>query len=145
MNAPRSLHSSSSPLPWPPPSNLPSLFPALIKNSSRDTSLSCLLEPAQTLGTRMRGLMFRKKCASLLFTFDWSDKHSIHSFFVAFPFDAIYLDDAGRVADIFEAVAPFTPLLTPRSPARYLLELPPGSIKRLSARIGDKMQIYSTK
>lgn len=89
--------------------------------------------------------MFRKKCASLLFTFDWPDKHSIHSFFVAFPFDAIYLDERGKVADIFCSVPPFSPLITPRSPVRCLLELPPGSAKKLSARIGDSLLIYATK
>jgi uncharacterized membrane protein (UPF0127 family) len=89
----------------------------------------------------MRGLMFRKRCAPLLFAFDWEDRHSIHSFFVAFPFDAIYLDGRGRVADVFESVPPFTPLLTPRSPGRYLLELPPGSARKLSVRIGDQLYL----
>ena len=126
---------------WPLPSSLPPLFSARISNSSRSKHLDCALEPAQSLGARMRGLMFRRKCASLLFTFDWTDRHSIHSFFVAFPFDAIYLDERGRVADVFESVPPFSPLLTPRSPVRYLLELPPGSAKKLSARIGDNFSI----
>jgi len=132
---------ASSSLSWPPPKSLPPSFSARIRNRARLKSLDTLLEPAISMGARMRGLMFRKKCASLLFTFDWTDKHSIHSFFVAFPFDAIYLDERGRVVDVFESVPPFTPLLTPRSPARYLLELPPKSASGLAVRIGDEIEI----
>ena len=127
---------------WPLPAALPPLFRAQIRNLSNSSSLSLSLEPASTLSARMRGLMFRKEPAALLFTFDWTDRHSIHSFFVAFPFDAIYLDERGQVADVFERVPPFSPLLTPRAPARYLIELPPGDAARLHARIGDKLAIY---
>lgn len=90
----------------------------------------------------MRGLMFRQKCAALLFSFDWSDRHAIHSFFVAFPFDALYLDEQGRVADAFESVPPFSAPFSPRAPARYLLELPPGSIRKLSLRPGRLLRIF---
>jgi len=138
------IKNAAHPLPWPPPA-LPPFFQATIVNSSQNKQMTCSLKPAQTLSSRMRGLMFRKKCASLLFTFDWTDKHSIHSFFVAFPFDAIYLDEQGKVVDIFCSVPPFSPLLTPRSPVRYLLELEAGSAKKLSARIGDIIVIYATK
>ena len=137
--AARSIPSSS--LGWPP-SGLPaSPFHARLSNLSRKKFLDVLLEPASTLYARMRGLMFRKKPAALLFTFDWTDRHSIHSFFVAYPFDAIYLDEHGLVADVFHSVPPFSPLLTPRSGARYLLELPDGGAARLNARIGDPISI----
>ncbi len=113
---------------------------ARIRNGPNSLSLS--LEPAVTMSARMRGLMFRQKPASLLFAFDWTDRHSIHSFFVAFPFDAIYLDERGAVADVFSSVPPFTPLLIPRAPARYLLELASGDAAKLGARTGDRLEIY---
>ncbi|VVB57596.1 putative ACR [uncultured archaeon] len=118
-------------------------FQARITNLASGQSASFLLEPACSMLSRMRGLMFRQKPAALLFTFDWTDKHSIHSFFVAYPFDAIYLDESGAVADVFASVPPFTPLLAPRSPVRYLLELPQGGAARLRARIGDRISIHA--
>ncbi|MCL6089300.1 MAG: DUF192 domain-containing protein [Candidatus Marsarchaeota archaeon] len=125
---------------WPLPAGLPPLFNARIRNGPRSLSLS--LEPAATMSARLRGLMFRKKPAALLFAFDWTDRHSIHSFFVAFPFDAIYLDERGAIVEVFGSVPPFTPLLIPRAPARYLLELASGDAAKLGARIGDRLDIY---
>ena len=127
---------------WPPGFLPSSQFRARLSNPARGKSIQIILEPAVTMSARMRGLMFRKKPASLLFTFDWTDRHSIHSFFVAFPFDAIYLDERGIIADVFNSVSPFTPLLIPRAPARYLLEMASGDAAKLGARIGDRLDIY---
>ncbi len=133
-----------SPLPalgWPPVGMPSSPFPAQLSNPTRRKSISVMLEPASTLLSRMRGLMFRKNPAALLFTFDWTDRHSIHSFFVAYPFDAIYLDENGLITDVLPAVPPFSPPLAPRAPSRYLIELPEGDGARLDARVGDFMLI----
>ncbi len=126
---------------WPPPKNLPSSFAARITNQSNGESLSLNLEMANTPLSRLRGLMFRKKPAAILFSFDWPDKHGIHSFFVSFPFDAVYLDGEGRVVDVFEKVPPFTAYLSPSKPVLYLVELPPGLAKRLRIKRGNRLSI----
>jgi len=89
--------------------------------------------------SRARGLMFRRKPVSILFKFDYAARHAIHSFFVFFPFDAIYLDAGMRVVSLFHHIPPLTPYLSPSSPARYLLEAPAGTIKKYKIRIGDKL------
>ena len=126
---------------WPPPSPSTPILSVRLANQTRMAHLDLNLEWATTPLSRMRGLMFRRTCAPLFFTFDWNDRHSIHSFFVSFPFDAIYLDERGVVTDCFACVRPFTPLLTPRLPSRYLLELDAGAGARLKIHIGDSIAI----
>ena len=137
---------------WPLPDSLPASFHAEIRNegsslaarhpSYHSHSISVPLESANTSLSRLRGLMFRKKPVSILFTFAWPDLHGIHSFFVSFPFDAVYLDEAGRVVDVFVRVPPFIPYLAPRKPVRYLIELPPGMSERLHLEPNDSVNLY---
>jgi len=51
---------------------------------------------------RFRGLMFRKKeeANALLFDFKKSVNIPIHSFFVYFPFVAIWLDNDDKIVDL---------------------------------------------
>lgn len=114
---------------------------ARISNPARKASILVSFERADTLPARARGLMFRQTPLAILFSFDSSDRHSIHSFFVPFEFDAVYLDEQMRVSEIFERVKPFTPLLTPSLPAKFLLELPVGHAAKLKASAGDRIQI----
>jgi len=110
-----------------------------IRNLRAKKSVKMRLEAASTPGARLRGLMFRKKCDPLLFTFDSEGNWPIHSFFVAFPFDAIYLSSKKKVTGVFHSVRPFLPHVAPSLPSKYLLELPAGTAKKLSARIGDSI------
>jgi len=96
-------------------------------------------EIADTPSARARGLMFRKKPKRILFRFGKPGRYSIHSFFVAFPFDAIYLDCEMRVLEKYLSVQPFVPLLVPKKHACYLLELPEGEGKKL--KLGEKIII----
>ncbi len=133
------------PLPWPLPAKLPDSFKAEIRNATAGKSVTLTLEQANTSLSRLRGLMFRKKPVSIIFTFAWSDLHGIHSFFVSFPFDAVYLDEEGKVVDVFERVAPFTPYLSPRKPVRFLLEFPPGTARRLNLKPNDFVNLYQCR
>ncbi len=139
---PRVRPSRSNPLSWPLPACLPDSFRAQIRNESNGTFLDLFLEQANTSISRLRGLMFRQKPASILFTFAWPDLHGIHSFFVSFPFDAVYLDEQGKVVDVFERVPPFTPYVSPRKPVRYLIELPPGMAGRLHLKPNNSVKLY---
>lgn len=75
---------------------------------------------------RLRGLMFRWDLPAdgLLFVFPAWRRHpsavGIHTFFVFFPFAAIWLDEEGRVIHAVEA-KPFR-AYAPLQPARYLIE-----------------------
>jgi len=76
--------------------------------------------------SRFRGLMFRRSPARLLFIFPSTAPHPIHSLFVFFPFDAVFLDEQKRVVGVRKGIAPFTPFIAPPQPIKYLLEFPQG-------------------
>lgn len=92
-------------------------------------------EVAKSLFSQMRGLMFRISPVNILFIFESEDLHPIHSWFVPYKFDAVYVDSDSRVVEIFRDIKPFGSVL-PTKPARYLIELvdTPHSL-----RVGDKV------
>jgi len=71
------------------------------------------------------GLMFksRKKAQALLFKFDKSSKIKIHSFFVFFPFVAVWLDSEGKIIEI-RKIKPFTPSVSAEKPCSKIIEIP---------------------
>lgn len=118
---------------------MPKFFPfAIIENKTKSLSIQTPIETCDDMPSRMRGLMFRKKPASLLFDFEYEDFHAIHSYFVNFEFDAIFLDENFIAVDIFHAIETFKPLVKPKKKCKYLLELPCGFIQRLGAHTGDE-------
>lgn len=70
------------------------------------------------------GLMFSnsENAEILLFSFKRKQKIKIHSFFVFFPFVALWLDNKNNVVDI-KIVKPFT-LSVPEKPTYNLIEIP---------------------
>jgi uncharacterized membrane protein (UPF0127 family) len=115
--------------------------PVKIINKRNSRSLELVLELCDSLHTRARGLMFRKECVPLFFEFDYAAKHGIHSFFVGFKFDAIYLDSDNRITSIFQSVPPFSLYLQPKKDSTYLLEVPPGKLSSIEPREGDMLEI----
>jgi len=100
-------------------------------------------EIADTMLKRARGLIFRKKIEKpLLFILPSESRESgtIHSFFVAFPFDAVFLNSKGIVVDIRENIQPFTLRITPAKPAKYIIELRAGEVRRRKIRIGSRLR-----
>ena len=76
------------------------------------------------LFTRGSGLMFRtKNTDNLLFEFGKDVRISITSFFVFFPFLAIWLDKNNNVVDK-KIVKPFILSIKPRNKFRKIIEVP---------------------
>ncbi|MDO8460242.1 MAG: hypothetical protein Q7S74_03980 [Nanoarchaeota archaeon] len=74
--------------------------------------------------TKYIGLMFKTiESPPLLFEFSYNSRPAIHSFFVFFPFIALWLDDKNNVLE-YNLVKPFSPLVRPTQDCKNLLELP---------------------
>jgi len=71
------------------------------------------------------GLMFsrREKAKILLFRLKNKQKIRIHSFYVFYPFIAVWLDEKNEVVD-FKIVKPFIPCVSHRGEADKLIEIP---------------------
>lgn len=66
--------------------------------------------------------------------------NGIHSFFMAFPFDALFLDEYMRIVHIIEAMPPnrISPIIRQ---ARSVLELPAGIARFSGSRVGDQLSL----
>ncbi len=74
--------------------------------------------------SRFSGLMFRSRSTNnLLFDFRREVRFSIHSFFVFFPFLAIWLDSNNKVVE-YKVVRPFCLNVKPRGKFIKIVEIP---------------------
>lgn len=74
---------------------------------------------------RVRGLMFsrKEKAKALLFDFNKPCREVIHSFFVFFPFVAVWFDSEGKIIEI-RKIKPFTPFVSIEKPYSKIIEIP---------------------
>jgi uncharacterized protein len=64
---------------------------------------------------------------------------SVHTFFMKFPIDLVYLDKKRKVRKVRNAVPPWR--LSACWTAHSILELPAGTIEQTGTRIGDELVI----
>ncbi len=108
-----------------------------VVNLTRNIVLASSLEVADTAGTRRKGLLGRKALSS-----DgglWIVPcESVHTFFMRFAIDIVYLDRNKRVKKLRRAMAPWR--ISVCLSAHSVLELPPGIISKSRTRCGDRLE-----
>ena len=108
-----------------------------IVNRSRGDGVVCArTEVAATLPSRMRGLLGRASLApgeGMLFR----GESSIHSAFMRFRFDAIFMDRELRVVGLAADIPPWRARAA--RGARNVLELAAGEIARTGVAVGDQL------
>src|SRR5579859_3954074 len=108
-----------------------------IVNRTRDDSIVCArTELADNLFKRLRGLLGRASLAQgegMLFR----GESSIHSAFMRFRFDAVFMDRELRVVGLAEQIPPWR--VRAARGARNILELAAGEISRTGLAIGDQL------
>jgi uncharacterized membrane protein (UPF0127 family) len=114
--------------------------------NSEGTAVSVDVEVADNLTTRAKGLMGRKSLGEyecMLFVFDEPGFHSFWMVNTSIPLDAIFMDEEGTVVDVIE-MEPCgllkCPLHTPKSRAKYVLEVNQGFSKRNKIEEGSIME-----
>lgn len=95
---------------------------------------------------RQQGLMFRKgmkEDQGMLFIFEEENYYSFWMKNTYFPLDMLWLDSNRLIVHIEENVPPCPvepcPSYMPTRPARYVLELVSGSVKKHGLKIGDRL------
>lgn len=102
------------------------------------------VKTADSFWSRLRGLMFRRgfeEGEALLFRFPEPKKFRIHTFFVFFSIDLIYLDGDFEVLELEEDLSSWG-AYNPDVRASYLVELPAGEIERLGVKVGDSLEFH---
>lgn len=114
-------------------------WPAAVRvlNASRGTVVAERVRVARSAWARGRGLMLRASLApgtGLLI----DPCGSIHSMWMRFPIDVLYVDRDHVVVRTAEAMPPWRigPL---RTGARYVIELPAGTIAASRTATGDRL------
>jgi uncharacterized protein len=111
--------------------------PTVIINQSRGDAVVCeQTELATNIFTRMRGLLGRDSLPQshgMLFR----GESSIHSAFMRFEFDAVFMDGEMRVVGISERIPPWR--MRGAKGTKNILELAGGEISRTGVEIGDQL------
>ena len=110
-----------------------------VTNTTRDTLLAEQCEQARSFFARGRGLMGREQLgpgSGLLI----DPCSSIHTFFMRFPIDVVFIDRAGRVVGLRAAMRPGLPYAGAWR-ARAVIELPVGVIAASETQIGDLIKL----
>ena len=110
-----------------------------IINLTRDITLSDNAVIADTLSGRIKGLIGRKKLKSgeaLVI----KPCNSVHTFFMSFSIDLLFVDSQERIVKIVQAMPPFR-LSSISLNASYVIELPAGIISSTQTKIGDRIRL----
>ncbi len=102
-----------------------------------DGRLACRCRVATSFATRFRGLMGVAQLppgSGLLLP----GTSSVHTHFMRFPIDVVFLDSAYRIVSVVERVRPWR--LTAAKRATSVLELAAGECERLQLREGDVLR-----
>ncbi len=102
------------------------------------------VELADSVKERQIGLMHRSvlpEDAGMLFIFDTDQEVSMWMKDTLIPLDMLFLDRKGKIVSFAENTEPFsTRNITSKVPVRAVLELNAGTMKRLGAKRGDRIE-----
>lgn len=110
-----------------------------VENVTRGKTLVTRGEVAATPWRRLRGLLGRKGLAQgegLLIV----PCNSIHTLFMRFPIDVLYLDASQKVIGLHHALPPWR-LGQIQLRGRCVLELPAGTLRASGTQLGDQLGI----
>ncbi len=112
-----------------------------IVNETKQTELGERVEVARSFWKRGIGLMLRSGLSTgtgLVI----DPCSSIHTMWMRFPIDVLYVDKDGTIKRVDEAMKPwrFGPLFVR---GKYVIELPPGTIRSTETEQGDQIQLQT--
>jgi uncharacterized membrane protein (UPF0127 family) len=108
-----------------------------VSNLTRNTVLATCMEVADSAAKRNKGLLGRKRLAPGEGL--WIRPcQAVHTFFMRFSIDLIYLDRRNRIRKLSSEVRPWR--LSACLWARSVLELPAGTIRQTQTQRGDALE-----
>jgi uncharacterized protein len=107
-------------------------------NQRTDESLAERVEVAVTRRDRRRGLLGRdglEESSALIL----APCAAIHTMFMRFDIDAVFVDDDGRAVKVVRELAPWR--IAVDATAHAVVELPAGSLRDREVNIGDRLYL----
>lgn len=107
-----------------------------VKNITRNTVISTKSKVADSVLGRAIGLMFSfPSDSAMILKFGSDTAINLHMFFVFYPIDVMLINSRLKVVEL-KTLQPFT-TFSAKNKAKYVVELPSGTIKRSKTRVGD--------
>lgn len=114
-----------------------------VRNESRNQMLAERVDVAVRFFERLRGLLGRANLPSGEGL--WIENcNSIHTFFMRFPIDAVFLSKDHTVVKTYRRLKPFR-LTSVVLGARSVLELPAGTLDHRRVETGDQIRLEAAK
>lgn len=111
----------------------------VLKSESRNQQLISDLQVATGFYARGKGLLGRKSLGADQAL--WIHAcNSIHTFFMQFTIDCVFLDKKMRVKAIYSEVRPFR-MVWPVWGARSVIEFPAGRAQELGLKVGEQLHV----
>ncbi|MEE8167278.1 MAG: DUF192 domain-containing protein [Candidatus Hydrothermarchaeales archaeon] len=111
----------------------------MIRNLTKDNMI-CEAEEARSFLARARGLMLKQalgKNKGLLLRFSFKE-NAVHSFFMRFTIDLIFLDNAKNVVDLY-TLKPWR-VYRPKKACHWVIEVNHETITDKGIELGDKLE-----
>jgi hypothetical protein len=115
----------------------PRNIPLRVTNVTRSTLLATSMEVAESSAKRNKGLLGRK-CLAPGEGLWIRPCEAVHTFWMRFSIDLIYLDRKNRIRKLVSAVPPWR--LSGCLRAHSILELPSGTIRETRTQLGDTLE-----
>jgi uncharacterized protein len=118
----------------------------LVKNATRKKMLVSQAYVCDSVLTRTKGLMFHQRIKDLAFilAFEREQHVALHMYFVFFPIDVLFLDRSKKIIEMKRQFMPFSQYIAAKK-AKYVVELPEGTINASRTKIGDKIEFSADK
>jgi uncharacterized membrane protein (UPF0127 family) len=112
---------------------------AVLTNKTKHLQLSDQVTIAGTMVSRMIGLLGKSSLSAneMLWI---KNCNSIHTFFMKFPIDCVFLNKNMIVCDLRSNVVPWR-IIAPVFSARTVIEMPAGQIQALNIQVGDQLHV----
>jgi len=95
---------------------------------------------ATGLFSRAIGLLGRKSI-NTNFGIMFPKCRSIHTHFMMFPIDIIFVDDKTCITELFENLKPWKILISKNKESSHIIEMTTGTIKRSNLTIGSQLEL----
>ena len=115
--------------------------PLALVNQRTDEALASHVEVAVTRSARRKGLLGRDglgaSCALIL-----APCAAIHTMFMRFDIDAVFVDDDGRAVKVVRNLAPWR--IAANASAHAVVEFPAGTLREDDVTVGDRLYLRAS-
>lgn len=113
-----------------------------LMNVTQNKSVVDTVAVAKTFTDRVRGLIGRSSISEKE-TMWFDNCSSIHTCFMSFPIDVVFVDRDFKVKAVFETVKPWR-LVLPVWGAQSVFEFKAGTVQQTQIKVGDQLHVVAT-